>query len=65
MNERELMIKYCYRILLDRWPSEEEWRDCPFENIEDLRDSMLASDEFYDKRKKILNKIIANKFAQD
>lgn len=64
MNEREMMIRYCYRLLLNRWPSEEEWINCPYQTIEELVDSMLLSDEFYNSKNKIINKIIARKFLE-
>lgn len=63
MQDREQMIKYCYRLLLDRWPSEEEWANCPYENINDLRDSMLSSDEFYHRHKSLFEKVIVRKLS--
>lgn len=60
MQDREQMIKYCYRLLLGRWPSEEEWANCPYENIDDLRDSMLQSEEFYAKHQNIFKQIMAS-----
>lgn len=65
MYNREEMIKYCYRLLLDRWPSKEEWVNCPYENLDDLKESMLNSDEFYDKHQDIFRKVIVKKLIDD
>lgn len=63
MQNRDEMIKYCYRLLLDRWPSEAEWSNCPYENIDELRDSILMSNEFYDKHRELFESVIIRKLS--
>ena len=58
MNDRNSMIRMTYRLLLDRWPSDEEVINCPYETIDELRKSILLSDEFFHKHNDIVKHLI-------